>query len=93
MELTKEDLLDYLKTQMIQDCESFEELIEVLDNVCPMQGSRKEYSAERLKEKIEQLRSFLSRVPFDQVPWNLITRTHGLRAKCMELFYYEKYEK
>lgn len=71
-------------------CEDFEELKEVFDAICPIKGSRKEYDSESLKNKIEQLRIFVNTLPFDNVPWNLITRTHGIRAKCMELFYYEK---
>jgi len=83
-----------LKTQMVQDCQSLHELETVFDKICPIPGSRKSYESERLKEKIAQLRYFvnLDSVPFDKVPWNLITRTHGIRAKCMELFFYEKNE-
>lgn len=87
-ELTK---VDALRTQQVQDCQTIPELENLFDEFNTVQGSMKEYSSETLKFKIEQLRFLLnSDTTFDKIPWNVITRTHGIRAKCMELFYYEK---
>lgn len=93
-ELLNVDIQEILKcttTQLVQDCQSLTELEKIFDMICPIVGSHKEYTSEKLKYKIEQLRLFVnSGNDFDKVPWNLITRTHGIRAKCMELFMYEK---
>lgn len=78
-------------TQLVQDCENINELEKVFDEVCPIKGSHKEYTSEKLKYKLEQLRLFVNGGnDFDKVPWNIVTRSHGIRAKCMELFMYEK---
>lgn len=89
MDGIKNELLNYKK---IQDCETFEQLEAVLDEIGIVPGSRKEYTANRLKEKIRQLRLLVNTLPYDLVHWNLVTRTYGIRAKCMELFWYEKRE-
>jgi hypothetical protein len=80
------------RTQKIQDCQTIQELEKLFDEFGSIKGSHKEYDSEKLKLKIEQLRFLLASLPFEQVPWNIITRQHGIRAKCMELFYYEKHE-
>ncbi len=82
-------MTDQEKTQRIQDCESFEELFAAFDEIGEIQGSRKPYSPERLKEKVVQIRLLMEGLTFDRIPFNLITRTHGIRAKTMELFWYE----
>ena len=84
---------DVLRTQRVQDCQTIGELESLFDEFVIVKGSHKEYDAEKLKFKIEQLRFLVAGLPFDEVAWNNITRTHGIRAKCMELFFYEKYEK
>lgn len=92
----KEILPNFYKTQMVQDCQSIKELIDLLIVIEPVQGSKKEYSAEKLKEKILTLDSYVdpndlgSGVSFNIIPWRTVTRTHGLRAKCMELLWYKK---
>jgi hypothetical protein len=80
------------KTQKVQDCQTIAELETLFDEFQSVKGSHKDYDAEKLKLKIEQLRFLTNSLPFEQVPWNVITREHGIRAKCMELFYYEKHE-
>lgn len=80
------------RTQKIQDCQSISELEKLFDEFGTIRGSHKEYDSEKLKLKLEQLKFLMSSMEFDKVPWNIITRTHGIRAKCMELFYYEKHE-
>ena len=84
-------ILKSTTTQLVQNCQNIKELENVFDKICPIVGSHKEYTAEKMKLKIEQLRLFVnSGNDFDKIPWNIITRTHGIRAKCMELFMYEK---
>lgn len=81
-----------IRTQKVQDCQTINDLEKLFDELKTVQGDSKEYSAEILKFKLEQLRFLLnSELKFDDVPWNVITRSHGIRAKCMELFYYEKH--
>jgi hypothetical protein len=87
--LTKEELQN--RTQRVQDCQTIEELEKLFDEFKVITGSHKDYDAEKLKFKIEQMRFMLNSVEFDKVLWNVITRQHGIRAKCMELFYYEKH--
>jgi hypothetical protein len=79
------------RTQRVQDCQNVDELMKLFDEFGTVVGSHKEYEAGKLKYKIAQLRLMVNTLPFDNVMWNVITRTHGIRAKCMELFYYEKY--
>lgn len=94
---------DWCRTQAVQNCQSIEELEMCFDNLKEIKGTKrvsfvenkplevtKTYTAEKMKAKILQLRQFISLgIPFENIPWNLMTRTHGIRAKCMELFYYE----
>ena len=86
------DTQQLIRTQQVQNCQSLKELEKLFDEFVVVIGSHKEYNSEKLKLKIEQLRLFVSTVSFDMIPWNIITRTHGIRAKCMELFFYEKHE-
>jgi hypothetical protein len=88
----KEILNEVLKTQAVQDVQTLEELENLFEEFGTVIGSHKEYDADKLKFKIAQLREMIKTTPFDDVLWNVITRTHGIRAKCMELFYYEKHE-
>lgn len=81
-----------LRTQRVQDCQTILELESLLEEFGSVEGSHKSYTAEKLQFKISQLRSMMEIGSLDIVPWNLMTRTHGLRAKCMELFLYEKNE-
>lgn len=94
IENPREIIPDTIKTQMVQDAQSIESLCMVFDEICPVMGSQKEYTAEKLKQKIEQLKALIkvSNGNLNNIPWNLMTRTHGIRAKCMELFWYRKYE-
>jgi len=78
------------KTQTIQDCQSSSEMVDAFKTIGPVEGSHKQYSPERLAEKLQQLKDIYANNPFDLVPWNNITRTHGIRAKAMEILYYEK---
>lgn len=83
--------VESIRTQKVQDCQTIQELENLFDEFKTVKGTQKEYSSETLKFKIEQLRFLInSEITFDKVPWNVITRTHGIRAKCMELFFYEK---
>lgn len=80
------------RTLRIQECQNIKELEILFDEFKTVEGSHKTYNSSDLKAKIEQLRMMLQTLPFDEIPWNIITRTYGIRAKCMELFYYEKHE-
>lgn len=81
---------DAEKTHTIQQADNADELFEAFDKIVEAQGSHKMYSAERLKEKYLMLRALvMSTKEMSKVPFNLITRTHGIRAKTMELLYYE----
>lgn len=81
------------RTQLIQDCRSIEQLKGVIDILEEVEGSRNIiYTSEKIKERIGLIETNLSNgIPYTSIEWNIITRTHGLRAKCMELFYYETY--
>lgn len=84
-------MTDDEKTLLVQDCENFEELYLAFDGIKEVEGSQKRYTASRLKEKTEFIRNLVKQTgskSFD-VPFNNITRTHGIRAKVMELCYYE----
>src|SRR3990172_2008515 len=78
------------KTQMVQDCQTVAELKDVIKKIAPVQGSQKLYEAEKLLEKIEQVK-LLREVDYSAL--TIMTRTHGLRAKLMELMFYEEREK
>lgn len=84
-------MTDAEKTQLIQDCEGFNELGAAFQVIGDVKGSSKSYTAERLTEKVSQLKFLIehSGVSFDKIPFNNITRSHGIRAKVIELFYYE----
>ena len=84
---------DEVRTKRVQDCQTLSELELLFDEFKVVRGSHKEYDSEKLKFKIEQLRFLVNTMPFDEIPWNNITRTYGIRAKCMELFFYEKHER
>lgn len=86
--LTTEELS---RTQRVQDCQTVEELEKLFDEFKSITGSHKEYDSQKLKGKLHQIRLMVNTLPFDNVLWNVITRQHGIRAKCMELFYYEKH--
>lgn len=91
LERTTENLT---RTQEVQDCQTIDELEKLFDKFGIVKGTTKEYDAEKLKYKVEQIKFMInSGLDFDKISWNVITRTHGIRAKCMELFYYEKNEK
>jgi len=92
METLNDTQRTLIRTQKVQDCQTISDLEKLFDEFKTIQGASKEYSSETLKFKLEQLRFLLnSELKFDDVPWNVITRSHGIRAKCMELFYYEKH--
>ncbi len=80
------------KTQLVQDCQTLEELKECFKKIEPIKGSQKEYSAEKLSEKVDLLSKIcvVENCNIESIHWNLITRTHGIRAKLMELIYYTK---
>ena len=75
---------------MVQDCQTVAELKDVIKKIAPVQGSQKLYEAEKLLEKIEQVK-LLREVDYSAL--TIMTRTHGLRAKLMELMFYEEREK
>jgi hypothetical protein len=79
-----------LRTQMVQDCQSIAELKEIINMLGEVEGPHSIYTAETLKERIDMLGVNLSNgTPYTSIEWNWLTRTHGIRGKCMELFYYE----
>lgn len=81
------------RTQMVQDCETLQQLYKVFDELVLIQGSRKEFTADMLKGKIEYLKKCKKENhSHNQIPWNLLTRTHGIRAKVMELFWYNDWD-
>jgi len=70
------------KTQKIIDCQSFNELDKVLDEIGDVEGSRGiMYSPNQTRERIKMVRSgaFI----------NMVTRGNGLRAKVAELMCFE----
>lgn len=80
---------DAEKSYIISNCESFGELSAAFDKIGPVRGSRKYYSPAKMKGKIEQLMVFLDGTnKLEDVPFNIFTRTYGIRAKAMELSYY-----
>jgi hypothetical protein len=85
--------LPYIRTKTVQDCQTLDELRDVFNMFGIVIGSHKEYNAEKLNYKLDQLQILVKTMEFDRIPWTIITRTYGIRAKCMELFWYEKYEK
>ena len=81
-----------LRTQLVQDCKSITELKGVMDMLEEVEGSHSVYTAETLKERIDIIETDLSNgTPYTSIRWNYLTRTHSIRGKCMELFYYETY--
>lgn len=72
------------KTQMVMDCQNIAELKDVIRKISPVQGTQKLHTADKLIEKIEQIKLLGE--------FYIMTRTHGLRAKLMELSLYEKRE-
>lgn len=82
-----------LRTQLVQDCKTINELKSVLDTLVEVEGSHSTYTAEQIKDKIDLIQEHLSnRSMFTSISWNWLTRTHGIRAKCMELFWYKLFE-
>jgi hypothetical protein len=80
------------KTQMIQDAQNAEELFAAFEKIGSVVGSRKSYTREVLEQKYITLRQLCKTIDFGNVPFNNLTRTHGIRAKAMELLFYEKHE-
>lgn len=81
---------EVLRTQLVQDCRSIEELKGVLDTLKEVQGSHSVYTAETLKERIDSIgRNLSDGDSYSSIEWNWLTRTHGIRSKCMELFFYK----
>lgn len=82
-----------LRTQLVQDCQSIDELKSVLDTLGEVEGSHSTYTATQIKDKIDLIQQHLSNgSTFTSIPWNWLTRSHGIRAKCMELFWYKLFE-
>jgi hypothetical protein len=85
-------MIDLEKTQMVQDCQTSDELRETFLKIEPVKGSRKDYGAIKLIDYLDSL--ILQRTGLkynmEEINWNLLTRTHGIRAKAMELIYYMK---
>ncbi|MBI5152981.1 MAG: hypothetical protein HZA36_00755 [Parcubacteria group bacterium] len=77
----------------VREAKDFNALYSILDNLKMVRGSQKEYTAERLKEKIDELRGFFKALPknednsgyLDGPLLTGITSTHGLRKKVREL--------
>lgn len=82
-----------LRTQLVQDCQTIYELKSVLDTLVEVEGSHSIYTATQIKDKIDLIQQHLSNGSmFTSIPWNWLSRTHGIRAKCMELFWYKLFE-
>lgn len=82
-----------LRTQLVQDCQTIDELKSVLDTLKEVEGSHSIYTATQIKDKIDLIQQHLSNGSmFTSIPWNWLTRSHGIRAKCMELFWYKLFE-
>lgn len=82
-----------LRTQLVQDCKTINELKSVLDTLIEVEGSHSTYTADYMKDKIDLIQQHLSNGSmFTSISWNWLTRTHGIRAKCMELFWYKLFE-
>jgi predicted DNA binding CopG/RHH family protein len=76
--------------QAISQSKSFDELFEALDNAGKVSGSEKDYSADKLKARInELLEAFKAGAKQDGIIYQRlirsITRTGGLRDKVAEL--------
>lgn len=81
-----------LRTQLVQDCRSIQELKSVIDTLEEIEGSHSIYASEYIKSRIDLIGTNLSNgIPYVNICWNWLTRTHGIRGKAMELFYYETY--
>lgn len=77
------------KYKLIADCNTFEELKECFDKIGNVKGTKKEYTPQRLKEKVDQLILLVAQTEFTKfVPFNNLTRTYGIRAKVIELLWY-----
>ena len=71
--------------QAISASKDFDELFAALDNAGNVLGSVKDYSAARLKEKIDKLREAVKAGVGKELLLRGITRTAGLRGKVAEL--------
>lgn len=81
-----------LRTQLVQDCKTIDELKSVLDTLVEVEGSHSTYTATQIKDKIDLIQHLSNGGEFTLIPWNWLTRTHGIRAKCMELFWYKLFK-
>lgn len=71
----------------IKDASSFEELCSILDAKGEVIGSDgKKYSASVLKGKIAILQASIKYGRVGEIFFKAITRTDGLRDKCVELY-------
>lgn len=80
------------KNKSISDAETFEELYDILDKMKSIQGSQQRYTAEELKNAIEDDRKLCKAYEIEDINKMLpsilseITRTSGLREKVKYLF-------
>ena len=77
------------KCEVISKCENFDDLIKAFEEIGEISGSSKTYSPETMKHKILQLRILLGAQGFHKrLPFNVVTRKYGIRAKAIELSWY-----
>ena len=71
------------KTQKIINCQSFDELLRVLNEIGDIEGSRGYFYTP--KENIERVNMVINGAPI-----NTVTRGNGLRSKVAELLHYSR---
>ncbi|VVB76978.1 Uncharacterised protein [uncultured archaeon] len=79
---------DGIKTfeeKLVDGAKTFDALYETIEKIGPVKGSRETFAPERLKRLIEEYRE-------DGRSSIAITRTHGIRAKAIELLREEAIE-
>ncbi len=87
------------KFQAVAQCETFEELINVVEQLESVQGSQSEFASDKIIEAIKRVQnassidytSFYGKSDsFGYSLFNYVTRTYGLRAKTIYLKLYAK---
>ena len=73
-------------TRRIQEIKNFEDLFNFIDESKCIEGTKEFFTAEKLKNIIDNIRS-------GNLPINFVTRTGGLRQKVQELLEEEEQEK
>lgn len=85
------------KFQKVNECETFSELIEVVEQIGAVEGSWKTFSSEQIVKAIKKVQS-TEKIDFTSFYgksdsygfqlFNYVTRTYGLRAKTIYLKMY-----